>query len=91
MESWEMTDVMIVTLELDEVERQLVLLALAQLSLKNPGFDYALNLIAVKMDKVKGGRAELFDRFREARFRDFQELKKEIQGEEDQKGKRGRG
>jgi hypothetical protein len=82
---------MIVTLELDEVERQLVLLALAQLSLKNPGFDYALNLIAVKMDKVKGGRAELFDRFREARFRGFQELKKEIQGEEDQKGKRGRG
>jgi hypothetical protein len=56
-----------VTLELEEGDRQLVLMALAALSLEKPGFVDALNRIAVRIDNVKDGRAELFDGFR--RFR----------------------
>lgn len=54
-------------LELDEGERQLVLLALAQLSLIDRGFDYALNLVALRIDNDQGGRAEMFDAFRASR------------------------
>src|SRR6185312_17076508 len=39
-----------VSLTLDEEERQSVLLALAMLSLERPGWDDALNRIALKMD-----------------------------------------
>jgi hypothetical protein len=52
------------TLVLDESERQLVLLALATLALRSPGFDDALNRIAVRLDNVVGDRAELYDQFR---------------------------
>jgi hypothetical protein len=38
--------------EFEEEERQLVLLALAELALTRPGFDYALNLIARKLGGV---------------------------------------
>lgn len=60
-------------IEIDEAERQLILSALALESIKKPGFDDALNRIALKMDNrvksidsVEGDRdrAELYDRFR---------------------------
>lgn len=56
------------TLELDESDRQLVLMALANLSLAAPGFDMALNLIAKNIDNVTAeGRAELYDALRRYR------------------------
>jgi hypothetical protein len=54
-------------LDIDEGERQLILLALAVLSLDNPGFDYALNEIAKKMDNVENDRAQMYDQFRVVR------------------------
>lgn len=51
-------------IEIDEEERQLILSALALESTKKPGFDDALNRIALKMDNDVEGRAELYDRFR---------------------------
>jgi hypothetical protein len=60
-----------IKVELEDGERQLVLLALAELSLSRPGFDFALNNIAVKMDNAMVGfesesrRGELYDAFRE--------------------------
>lgn len=54
-------------LELPEEDRQLVLLALAVLSLRNPGFDDALNRIALRIDKSIAGRAGMYDEFRRLR------------------------
>ena len=54
-------------LELEESDRQLVLLALAVLSLKSPGFDDALNRIARRIDTEKDDRAVMYDQFRELR------------------------
>ena len=51
-------------IEIDEAERQMVLMGLAHLSVERPGWDDALNRIALKMDNVADGRAELYDRFR---------------------------
>jgi len=56
-----------VSLTLDEEERQSVLLALAMLSLERPGWDDALNRIALKMDAKNDReqtRAMLYDHFR---------------------------
>lgn len=50
--------------ELEEGERQATLLALAKLSLERPGWDYMLNVIALKMDNQSDGRAVMYDRFR---------------------------
>jgi len=58
-------------LELDESDRQLVLMALAHLSLRFPGFDDALNRVAMRIDNVVDGRAKLFDGFRELRNDEF--------------------
>lgn len=55
---------MTLTLPLPEEDRQLVLMALAGLSLRCPGFDHALNLIALRMDHNEGGRAALYSEFR---------------------------
>lgn len=55
------------TLDLDESDRQLVLLALAVLSLRSPGLDYALNRVACRIDNVESGRAEMYEAFRAAR------------------------
>lgn len=49
----------------DEGDRQLVLMALAHLSVERPGFDDALNRIALKIDNNNEGRAEMFDGFRD--------------------------
>ena len=53
------------TVEIDEAQRQMLLLALARLSVDRPGWDYALNEIARKIDNVTDGRSVLFDRFRQ--------------------------
>lgn len=58
---------LVVALELDESDRQLVLLALAVLSLRSPGFDGALNRIACRIDNAKRDRAEMYDALRKAR------------------------
>lgn len=55
------------TLDIDEGQRQLILMALAHLSIERPGFDYALNLIAIKIDNVLEDRAVLYDEFRKLR------------------------
>lgn len=56
-----------ITLELEEADRQLVLLALAVLSLESPGFDYALNEVAKRIDNVEKDRAVMYDQLRECR------------------------
>ena len=53
------------TITIQEEERQLILMALAMLSMTRPGFDDALNRIALKIDNRRGGRGEMFDLFRE--------------------------
>jgi hypothetical protein len=55
------------SLRLEEEERQLVLMALAELSVRCPGFDDAINRIAVRIDNAKDGRAVMYDSFREFR------------------------
>lgn len=56
---------MIVAIE--EGDRQLILLALAVLSLASPGFDGALNTIAMRIDNIDAGRAKTYDEFRRLR------------------------
>lgn len=53
-----------IQLELSEEQRQLVLLALATLALRSPGFDDALNEIACRIDNTNDGRAQMYDGFR---------------------------
>jgi hypothetical protein len=53
------------TIRITEEERQMVLLALAELSIARPGWISSLEEIALKMDnKTEDGRAEMFDQFR---------------------------
>jgi hypothetical protein len=54
-------------LVLEESDRQLVLMALAILSLECPGFDDALNRIAVRIDNIAEGRSVMYDAFRKYR------------------------
>lgn len=55
-------------LTINEDERQLVLLSLAELSLVRPGWLFALEQIALKMDnRTDEGRAEMFDKLRRAK------------------------
>jgi hypothetical protein len=53
--------------EIGEEERQMVLLALAHLSIERPGWDHALNEIALLIDNGRDGRALLYDQFRALR------------------------
>lgn len=78
---------MAVTLELEEEERQLVLMALAQLAVRRPGWDYILNHIALRIDNHIGlpetptidqaqegsveSRGEMFDQFKEMHLQEF--------------------
>ncbi len=56
------------TIEFTEEERQFILLALAQISLINPGTDYFANTIALKLDKPNYlNRSEMYETFRQAR------------------------
>lgn len=55
------------TLELDESERQMVVMALAHLSVERPGWDDALNRLALRIDNNSDGRAVMYDEFRRLR------------------------
>lgn len=53
-------------IKIEEGQRQLILLALATLALRSPGFDFALNEIAKKIDNTsETNRAIMYDQFRE--------------------------
>jgi hypothetical protein len=52
------------TLELNEEERQVTLLALAHLAVERPGWDDVLAAIAKRIDNVVADRPELYDNFR---------------------------
>jgi hypothetical protein len=64
MASWYLATM---SIEISEEQRQLILLALASLAVERPGFDLAMNTIAIKMDNVQDGRGELYDQFRSTR------------------------
>jgi hypothetical protein len=54
-------------ISIEEEERQMILLALAQLALERPGWDDALTRIAQKMDNTTSeGKAEMFEAFKKA-------------------------
>jgi hypothetical protein len=53
------------TLRLDEGNRQMVLMALAHLAVERPGWDDALNRLALQIDNAEGGRASLYESFRQ--------------------------
>lgn len=65
--------------EIDEGDRQLILLALATLDERSPGFDGQLNQLALKFDQVveipingkPAKRAAMYDGFRGMRFSRF--------------------
>lgn len=50
-------------IDINEEQRQLIIFSLAILSIKRPGFDIALNEIAIKIDNVLDGRAVMYDEF----------------------------
>ena len=54
-----------ITMELEEEEKQSILLALALLSSTRPGWDHHLNGIALKIDAAEKGRAVSYDLFRQ--------------------------
>jgi len=55
------------TLDLDEGERQALLMALAHLAVERQGWDDMLNRVAVRIDNVLDGRAAMYDEFRSLR------------------------
>lgn len=63
-------------LPLAEEDRQLVLMALAALSLDCPGFDDALNRVALRIDNNEAGRAGMYDAFRVTRARALREVRR---------------
>jgi hypothetical protein len=50
-----------ITVELDESQRQMVLMALAALAIERPGWDMALSAIALKMDNVQTTKQRRLD------------------------------
>jgi hypothetical protein len=58
------------TLELEEEERQVVLLALATLAVERPGWDDMLNRVALRIDNAVNERAQMYDEFRRLRGRE---------------------
>jgi len=64
------------TAHLEEEERQLVLMALAWLSVERPGWEYALSSVASKMDNLVDGRPATFYSFRDTRKDDLELMKK---------------
>lgn len=52
------------TIAISEEERQMLILALALLSLARPGWDYAANEVALKFDNNDNGRAMMYDDMR---------------------------
>jgi hypothetical protein len=62
---------MIYALELEEGDRQIVLMALAHLSIERPGWDKALHVLALQIDSQRDGRACMYDEFRTLRRRNL--------------------
>lgn len=62
------TKTLTMKIEIDEGQRQMMILALAHLSIERPGWDTALNELALKMDNVEDGRAVMYDQFRKLEF-----------------------
>lgn len=57
------------TVTLDESDRQAIIMALANLAVSRPGWDYMLNNIALKMDRNLGGRAMMYEALKAIRQR----------------------
>lgn len=56
---------MVHDLQIDEGERGMVLMALAHLAVERPGWEWALNNLACKMDNIgPDGKATMFEEFR---------------------------
>jgi hypothetical protein len=51
-------------MRLDEGERQMMLMALAHLSVERPGWDDALQRLAKQLDNEENGRPQMYDEFR---------------------------
>jgi hypothetical protein len=52
-------------LKIDECQRQMLILALAKLSIERPGWNYALAKIAVKIDNIRpDGGCEMYEKFK---------------------------
>lgn len=66
-------------IEISEEERQMVLLALGHLARERPGWDYALNEIAKKMDNVHEGRAVAYDQHRGFADSEIADLRQDLQ------------
>jgi len=54
-------------MRLEEGERQMMLMALAHLSVERPGWDDALKRMALQLDNEEKGRPMMYDAFRELR------------------------
>lgn len=53
------------TINIDEGQRQMVLMALAHLAVERPGWDFKLNETALLMDnRMDTGRAQMFEEFK---------------------------
>lgn len=52
-------------MKLDEGERQMMLMALAHLSIERPGWDDALQRLAMQLDNEQNGRPQMYDEFRQ--------------------------
>jgi len=50
--------------QLDEGQRQMMLMALAHLSVERPGWDDALQRLAIQLDNEHEGRPQMYDEFR---------------------------
>lgn len=69
-------------LVLDEADRQMVLLALAHLSVARPGWEHALHLLALQIDNQNNGRALMFDEFRATCRTEVVELKQRLESKQ---------
>jgi hypothetical protein len=54
-------------MRLDEGQRQMMLMALAHLSVERPGWDDALQRLAIQLDNEQDGRPQMYDEFRKLR------------------------
>ncbi len=54
-------------MRLDEGERQMMLMALAHLAVERPGWDDALQRLAMQLDNEHRGRPQIYDEFRTLR------------------------
>ena len=60
-----------ITIAVDEGQRQMILLAIAQLALENPGWDKALEILS---EKLKG--KEMFEKFKDIHYDFIKDLER---------------